>query len=268
MAYQHLDVRVEDEVGWIWIDRPDAHNALSADLWEGLPAACRDLDGDGDVRVIVVAGRGPSFTAGIDVSLLASLPGGSSDATRNMATYHMVRRLQQSFTAFADARKPVIAAVHGHCLGAGIDLITACDIRLASADARFSIRETRMGLVADVGTLQRLPRIVGPSHTAELAFTGRDVDAAEALRIGLVSRVLPDPSALFEAAGALAGEIAANSPFVVQGIKRVLAAETDLSTEAALDHVALWNAAFLRSNDLSEAVSAFVERREPRFSGT
>lgn len=268
MAYEHLDVQVADDVGWIWIDRPSTHNALSADLWEDLPAACRALDEDEDVRVIVVAGRGPSFTAGIDLSLLASLPGGPSDATRNMATYRMVRRLQASFTAFADARTPVVAAIHGHCLGAGIDLITACDIRLASEDARFSVRETRMGLVADVGTLQRLPRIVGPGHAAELAFTGRTFDAGEALRIGLVSRVLPDPDALFEAASDLAAEIAANSPVVVQGVKQVLAAEADLPIDAALDHVALWNAAFLRSDDLSEAISAFVERRHPRFTGT
>jgi enoyl-CoA hydratase len=171
-------------------------------------------------------------------------------------------------SAFADSPKPTIAAVHGYCLGAGIDLITACDIRIASADATFSVRETKMGLVADVGTMQRLPKIIAPGHVAELVFTGRDIGAAEAERIGLVNRVHDDAEAMMAAVHEMAEEIAANSPLVIQGAKRVLAAEADMSTEAALDHIALWNSAFLWSNDLNEAMMAFMEKRPPNFTGT
>jgi enoyl-CoA hydratase len=194
-------------------------------MWEDIPAAMAELDADDSVRVVVLAGRGPAFTVGIDIELLASMqPAGPSPAASNMELYQLIRRMQDTASCFSYSPKPVIAAVHGYCLGAGLDLITACDIRLAAENALFSIRETRMGLVADIGTLQRLPAIVGPGHTAELAFTGSDIDSAQALAIGLLNGVHPDPAATVEAAKELAAQIAENSPLVVRGIKRVLAA--------------------------------------------
>jgi enoyl-CoA hydratase len=147
-------------------------------------------------------------------------------------------------------------------------LITACDIRVASADAIFSIRETRMGLVADVGSLQRLPAIVGPGYTAELAYTGKDIDAARALTIGLVNAVLPSVDGALQAAREIAVEIAENSPLVVGGIKQALAANEGQTVEQALDKAAQWNAAYLISDDLTEAIAAFVEKRKPDFTGT
>lgn len=267
MSYAHLEVETDRQVGWVWLNRPGKLNALSADMWADLPAAVSELAER--VRVLVIAGRGRAFTVGIDLGLLAGLGGeAESHAARSQAFYREVRRLQQSFTALERCPVPVIAAIHGYCLGAGIDLITACDIRLAAADATFSVRETRMGLVADVGTLQRLPRVVGPGHAAELAFTGNDIDAVEAERIGLVNRVHPSPSELWEAAAALAEAIAANSPLVVQGVKAVMAASRDRRVDEGLDYVALWNAAFAQSNDLREAVAAFLEQRPPDFTGT
>jgi enoyl-CoA hydratase len=176
--------------------------------------------------------------------------------------------MQHTMTSIARCPKPVIAAIHGYCIGAGVDLITACDIRLASGDALFSVRETRMGMVADVGTLQRLPRILNPGYVAELAFTGKDVQAAEAQDMGLISRVYADRDELIEAATELAQSIAANSPLAVQGSKAVLAATEHMSVDEALDYVAVWNAAFLHSNDLQEAVQAFLEKRPPEFDGT
>jgi enoyl-CoA hydratase len=163
---------------------------------------------------------------------------------------------------------PVVAAVHGYCLGGGVDLVTACDIRLAAEGAVFSVRETRMAMVADVGTLQRLPRLVAPGHVAELVYTGRDIDAARACAIGLVNAVHPDVDALHAAARALADEIAANSPLAVRGAKAVLRAGEGHSVGQGLDHVALWNSAFMESDDLGEAVSAFLEKRPPNFRGT
>jgi enoyl-CoA hydratase len=149
-----------------------------------------------------------------------------------------------------------------------MDLITACDIRVASEDATFSVRETRMGLVADVGSLQRLPAIVGPGHTAELAYTGKDIDAPRALKIGLVNAVLPSADTALQAARETAAEIADNSPLVVRGIKQALAANEGQTVEQALDKAAQWNAAYLISDDLTEAITAFIEKRKPDFTGT
>ena len=170
-------------------------------------------------------------------------------------------------SCFEDTDKPVIAAVHGACLGAGVDLITACDIRLASADATFSVRETKIAMVADVGTLQRLPRVIGDGPARELIFTGRDIDSARALSIGLVNDVLPDHESLHARAQAVAQEIAANSPLAVQGSKQVLGFAIRRDVDSALDYVALWNAAFLHSEDLAEAMTAFMQRRKPEFHG-
>jgi enoyl-CoA hydratase len=237
-------------------------------MWEDIPAAMAELDADDSARVVILAGRGPAFTVGIDIELLASMqPGGGSPASSNMELYQLIRRMQDTASCLSYSPKPVIAAVHGYCLGAGLDLITACDIRLAAEDAIFSIRETRMGLVADIGTLQRLPAIVGPGHTAELAFTGRDIDSAQAMAIGLLNGIQPDSAATLEAAMELAAEIADNSPLVVRGIKRVLAANDGRTVEQALDYVAQWNASYLISDDLMEAVAAFTEKRKPDFTG-
>ena len=174
----------------------------------------------------------------------------------------LIERLQQSITAVERCRKPVIAAVSGWCIGGGVDLITACDIRLGSRDATFSVREVKLAIVADVGTLQRLPRIVGEGHARELALTGRDIDVVEAARIGLVSRVCEDVVA---EAMALAHEIAKNSPLAVQGTKRVMNFCADHPTADGLAYVAAWNAAFMQSTDLAEALAAFMQKREPDF---
>lgn len=267
--YSHIETEIERGVGWLWLDRPEKRNALSADMWDDLPRAAGRLADDPEVRTLVVAGRGPAFTVGIDLEFLADLtPQEGSPADQNRRVYQTIRRLQRSFTALEDLPQPVIAAVHGWCLGAGVDLITACDIRLASADAVFSVRETRMGMVPDVGTLQRLPGIIGWGQVAELVYTGDDVDADTAHRIGLVNRVSSDRESLWANAQELGERIAATSPVAVQGAKAVLRAARRRQVDTGLDYVALWNAAFLRSNDLAEALAAFLERRPPRFTGT
>jgi enoyl-CoA hydratase len=178
-----------------------------------------------------------------------------------------IRILQQSVTAVAACRKPVIAAVSGWCIGGGVDVIAAADIRLASADAKFSVREVKVAIVADLGSLQRLAGIVGEGHLRELALTGKDIDAARAEKIGLVNDVHADQDALLAAARELAAEIAANPPLVVQGTKDVLGHEREQRVADGLRYVAAWNAAFLPSKDLGEAVQAFTERRPPEFTG-
>ena len=268
MTYSHIEVERRHQTGLIWLNRPEKRNALSADMWADLPLAAAALSADDDVRAIVVAGRGSAFTVGIDLEMLGAIaPQGESEAARRMAIYRRIRELQATFTSLADSPKPVIAAIHGYCLGAGIDLITACDIRLASSDATFGVRETVMGLVADVGTLQRLPAIVGPGHVAEMVYTGRDLDAGRAFAIGLVNHVYPNGETTLDAALEMAAAIAANSPLVVQGAKRILKAGEGQTVAEGLDHVAVWNAAFLLSDDLTEAMTAFAAKRKPDFKG-
>ncbi|HEU4895675.1 MAG TPA: crotonase/enoyl-CoA hydratase family protein [Acidimicrobiia bacterium] len=269
MSFQHLEIERDGHVATLWLNRPDKLNALSDDMWRDIPEAIAELDSDETVRVIVLAGRGKAFTVGIDLSLLASLrPSGPSPAAENRQLYDEIKRLQATVSCLADTPKPVIAAVHGYCLGAGANLISACDIRFATADATISIRETKMGLVADIGALQRLPGIVGNGVTAEMAMTGADYPASWALERGLVSRVYEDHDSLMAGSAQVAAEIAANSPLVTQGVKRILQANDGRTIDQALDYMAQWNSSFLISNDLMEAMSAFVEKRDADFTGT
>ncbi|MGD2061434.1 MAG: enoyl-CoA hydratase-related protein, partial [Acidimicrobiia bacterium] len=254
MGFEHVEVEKDGHVATLWLNRPEKLNALSEDMWADIPTAVDELDADDQTRVIVLAGRGDAFTVGIDINMLSGLqPTGASPAVGNLELYRTIKRLQRTVSCFAETTKPVIAAVHGYCLGAGTNLISACDIRLASADALFSIRETKMGLVADIGALQRLPAIVGNGVVAEMAMTGSDYPAEWALDQRLVNQVFPDAEALMAGATELAKRIAANSPLVTQGIKQILQANDGRTIEQALDYMAQWNSSFLISNDLTEA---------------
>ena len=266
-----LTVERDGHVATLWLDDADRRNAMGPDFWSDLPLMMGDLGDDEGVRAVVIAAKGKHFTAGIDLTMFGTTldVGGeeTSGVTRRRHFLTEVKRLQQSISSVAECPKPVIAAVHGACVGGGIDLISACDIRLCAANATFSVRETRMAMVADVGTLQRLPRVLAPGHVAELVYTGKDINAPRAKEIGLVNDVLPDHDAVVAAARAMAAEIAVNSPLAVQGSKAVLQRGDGLTVDQSLDLVALWNAAFIQSDDLTEAVTAFFEKRSPDFKG-
>ena len=267
-----FSVERDGHVATLWLDSPERRNAMGPDFWADLPVLMEELSEDDDVRAVVIAAKGPHFTVGLDLKTMGGGiagggGGGSSQAKRATRFYKEVKRLQGSITAVANCPKPVIAAIHGYCIGGGVDLITACDIRLASSDAKFSVRETKIAIVADVGTLQRLPKVINKGHVAELAYTGKDITADRAREIGLVNDVLPDQEALLKAAAEMAGEIAANSPLAVQGTKQVLRACENMSVEDGLDYVGVWNAGMLPSNDLVEAMTAFMEKRPPAYKG-
>ena len=266
-----LSIEKTGHVATLWLDRPERRNAFGPALWADLPKAMAALGADDDVRAVVLAARGPAFTVGLDLREMAFAllpPDAEAGARGRMEFYRGLKELQAAVSSVAACPKPILAAVHGYCIGAGVDLITACDVRLASADAVFSVRETRMALVADLGTLQRLPKIINPGFVAELAYTGKDITAARAREMGLVTGLFDDREALHAAAQAMAEEMAANSPLVVQGVKAVLRQGAHLSVEDALAYVALWNTSFMHSNDLAEAVTAFFEKRAPEFTGT
>jgi len=270
-----IEVHEAEAVATLWLDRAEARNAMGVDLWRDLPRAMDLLSGDPAVRAVVVAARGPHFSVGLDLKAMGGLLTGGGDegssrssmAARARGARASVLRLQDAITAVARCPKPVIAAVHGYCIGGGVDLIAACDIRLASSDAVFSVREAKMAIVADLGSLQRLPAIIGAGHLAELAFTGRDISAERAKEIGLVNDLASGAEGVQKAAHALAAEIAANSPIAVQGTKAVLAANEGRTVAEGLDYVATWNAGMLASDDLTEAVTAFMEKRPPKFTG-
>lgn len=273
-----VTVELRGHIAIVWLDRPGKRNALAPDFWTEFPEIMDGLGADPNVRVVVIAAKGPSFTVGLDLMAfgpavmsgdIAAIGGtvSQSEVDKRVNTYRQIKLMQHTFSAIADNPKPVIAAVHGHCIGAGVDLTTACDIRLAAVDAVFSVRETKIAMVADVGTLQRLPSIIDPGKVAELVYTGRDWGAAEALDMGFVSSIHDDAGAVLEAALTLAEEIAANSPLAVQGSKAVLNAARRHKIQQDLDQVALWNAAFLYSDDLAEAMKAFIEKRPPDYKG-
>ncbi|MBI5486510.1 MAG: crotonase/enoyl-CoA hydratase family protein [Deltaproteobacteria bacterium] len=261
----------EGPVAEVTLLGPAKGNAMGPDLFRELPLVFGALDKDPEVRVAVLRGSGEHFCYGLDLpgmfQVLAPLVGGPVGALERTRLLDMLAELQASVDAIARCRKPVIAAIHGWCIGGGLDMASACDIRLCAKDARFSLREVKMAIVADLGSLQHLPRIIGEGHLRELAYTGRNIDAAEALRIGLVNSACDTPDTLFAAARALAAEIAANPPLAVQGIKRMLEWGDAKNVPEGLRQVLLWNTAFLPSKDLQEAFAAFAEKRPPEFKG-
>lgn len=264
----NMTLEIENHIATLWLDRPEKLNAISFEMWGDFVSAMEAVGANDDIRVVVIAARGKSFCVGIDLASLGSAPDLSTASGCLQQLVH-TQQCQEGISAIADCPVPVVAAIHGHCLGAGVDLATACDIRLASEDALFGVRETKIGIVADVGTLQRLPGVVSAGQVAELAYTGKDISAGRAEKIGLVNDVYPDADAVYEAALAMAREIAANAPLAVRGTKFVLQQGENMSTEQSLLLNGLWTMmTSLNSNDLKEAMEAFMQKRPANFTGT
>jgi enoyl-CoA hydratase len=266
-----LQVKQSGHVAEVTLLGPGKGNAMGPDFWRELPIVFRELDADPNVRAVVLTGSGKHFSYGLDLPAMmgswSDMLAGEALAGPRTKFLTEIRTLQDSVTAVAECRKPVIAAVSGWCIGGGVDVISAADIRVASADAKFSVREVKVAIVADIGSLQRLSGIIGEGHLRELAYTGKDIDAARAEKIGLVNDVYPDQDAVLEAARTLAADIAKNPPLVVQGVKDVLDHDRAPRVAEGLRYVSAWNAAFLPSKDLGEAVQAFLARRDPEFTG-
>lgn len=264
-----LSVTIRDEVAEVQLVGPGRGNAMGPDFWAELPAVFDELSSNEQVRVVLLHGSGGNFSYGLDLPAMQPvfaplLAAGGTDARLREGFRRQIRDLQEAVSSLARCAKPVIAAVDGWCIGGGIDVISAGDIRIASPRARFSVREVKVAIVADLGSLQRLPGIIGAGATRQLALTGEDFDAGRALSLGLVTELADD---VVTRGRALAASVAANPPLVVQGIKQVLNQGTEPSVQSGLDYVQVWNAAFLASGDFSEATAAFTERRTPVFTG-
>jgi enoyl-CoA hydratase len=270
-AYESLTVDIDAHVAQVTLVGPGKGNAMGPAFWAELPEVFASLDADPDVRAIVLTGSGRNFSYGLDLAAmggtLAPVLAEGAMAKQRSEFHTKLKAMQGTITAVADCRTPVIASVHGWCVGGGVDLISAVDVRYASADAKFSVREVKLAMVADVGSLARLPLILSDGHLRELALTGKDIDAARAEKIGLVNEVYPDAEASLAAAHETAKEIAANPPLVVRGIKDVLDEQRIAQVTSSLRYVAAWNSAFLPSQDLNEGITAMFAKRPPEFKG-
>ena len=266
MDFETLTVESKDGVAWLRLNRPKQANALDPTAWRELREAVDGLDADPTVRVVVLAGTGKHFCSGIDLSMLATLRSDDPDPARAAeALRRTILDLQDVMTSVERCRVPVVAAVHGACVGAGMDLAAACDLRYATADAQFVIKEIDMAVVADVGVLQRLPRIVGEGVTRELAYTGRPVSGTEAHALRLVNGVFEDVDGLTAGVAELAASLAAKPPLTLRGTKHAITYARDHTVADSLDQVATWNAGMLLSHELTETMQALRERRPPVY---
>ncbi len=254
----------EKRIAVLHFNRPEKLNAMNWAFWRDLPLVVDELEADPEVRVVVIAGRGKSFSVGIDVfefflNHQEALTGATADAREEL--YRLILRMQEGFNRMTLGNNIYIAAIHRHCIGAGLDISAACDIRLAARDALFSLRETKIAIVADMGSLNRLPRIIGQGNTRMMAFTGRDFSAEEALRMGLVQEIYGDRESLMAGALSLAEEIADNPAPAVQGSKRILTYMEDHGIDDGLKYVAAWNSAFLNTREIQNALQKAMEQK-------
>ncbi|WP_080055720.1 crotonase/enoyl-CoA hydratase family protein [Spirosoma aerolatum] len=269
-TYQSLSFAQTDGVMTISLLGPGKGNAMGPEFWEELPRAMDELNQKPDVRCLVFRGSGDHFSYGLNVMQmlprLGTMTTGTVLAHQRVDLMAQIRQMQSGFQKMHESPKPVIAAVHGWCIGGGLNMIAAADIRLCSRDAKFSLREVKLAITPDIGGLQFLPQIIGQGFTREMAFTGADYDSAFAERTGLVNHVYDTPDQLFEAADKLAHQIADNPATAVQGAKRVLNYSLNKSIEDGLQYVAVWNSSQLQSADFSEAMQATQEKRKAEFN--
>ncbi len=266
--FEFLKLTLANKVAEVSLNRPDKANALHEKMWFEVETAFRWADETPEVRAVILRSEGPRFCSGIDFEFIQSIARrieGTPEGRRQEQLLAIIRSLQASFTRIESCRKPVIAAIQGVCYGGGIDLVTACDIRHASADATFSVKEVDLGIVADIGTLQRLPKIVSEGRAREWALTGKVFRAVDAQRAGLINEVPEDAAALLALAREQAAMIAEKAPLAVRGTKQILNYSRDHSVAEGLDYVAVWNAGMLMSLDLKMAVEAAMQRRKAAF---
>jgi len=267
--FETLSLTLEGPVATLRLNRPDKANAMNLPMWHEIRSAFDWADRTPEVRVVILEGEGRHFTSGIDLAMMAGILPAIHDDCDGRARENLRRLildLQDTLTSLERCRKPVLAAIHGACVGGGIDLSCCADMRYCSADAYFSVKEIDIGMVADVGTLQRLPKLVGnQGWVRELTYTGRRFDAAEAGAQGFVQRVFESREALQAGVRELAAQIAAKSPLSIRGAKEMLNYSRDHSVADGLNHIATWNAAMLMSEDLMAAMTAGQTGQAPSF---
>ena len=266
-----FNLEIADSVAHISFIRPEKRNSMIREFWEELPALVNDIDAGSKARVIVLSSTGPHFTSGIDVSLFGQLAASDApdkktrDLQANATFYDQVLRLQGTFSALEEARIPVLAAVQGGCIGGGLDLVTACDMRYATKDAFFSLFETNLAMTADVGTFPRLAKLIPEGFVKEMAYTGGNISAHNAYRFGLVNEIYDTHEEMVEAVLAIAKDIAKKAPLAVHGCKKLINYSRDHTTADTLDYIAIWNAANFKVDEIMEAMAARAQKRDGQF---
>lgn len=270
MGYRCFELEEEAGVAHLRLSRPEEFNSMCREFWTELPEIVRTLDGTGQTRAIVISSTGKHFCAGLDLSLFAGEPATrDSDAEVSRSRAQMRERvlaLQTSLSCLEQARMPVLAAIQGGCIGGGLDLTTACDMRYCTTDAFFCVQEINLGLTADVGTLQRLPKVIPEGPARELAYTGRRMGAEWARDVGLVNAVYDTHEAMLEDVLGLAREIAERSPMAMWGSKEMLTFTRDHSVAEGLNYIATWQAGMFHDHDTREAFQARKEKRKPVYA--
>lgn len=281
MTYQCFDVGVQHHVAHITFSRPAKRNSMIPAFWTELPALIKSLDQSGQVRAIVLSSTGPHFTSGMDVSVFEAPSqeksadpladrsldvDGMQERQRAARFYDTVRRLQRSFNCLEESRVPVLAAIQGGCIGAGVDLTTACDMRYATTDAFFTIYETKLAMTADVGTFPRLCKLMPDGLVRELAYTGRAMPAAEAKEHGLINALYETHEDMVNSVLDIASTIASKAPLAVYGCKKMILHARDHTVADTLDYVGLWNASFFQRDEIGEAMSAAKDKRVAHFA--
>lgn len=268
MSYESLTLTISNKIAHIQLNRPDALNTMNAALWKELPEVVQHINNEAAARVIVLSSTGKHFSAGMD---LAVFTGGTLNQEQELGRKHenlrrTVLQLQDALSQFEKVRMPVLAAIQGGCVGGAVDMVTACDMRYCTGDAFFSIEETKLGMTADVGTLQRLPHLIPQGLVRELAYTGRRMFAEEAKDAGLVNKVYPSQEAMLEDVMAIAEQIAARSPLAVAGCKEMINYTRDHSVAESLNYMSVWQSGmFQPQTDMMETFAAKMEKREPQF---
>lgn len=271
MKHACFEVDIRDKVAHITLNRPEKRNSMILKFWDELPAIVNDIDREVKARVIVISSTGPHFTGGLDVNEFfnAGKAGDGAERASRIARgaefMQVVRTMQATFSALENCRMPVIAAVQGGCIGGGVDMVTACDMRYATVDAFFCVEETNIGMTADVGTFPRLVKLIPEGLVRELCYTGRRMPAAEAAAAGLVNRVFEDQASMLDAVMEIAAEIASKPPLAVHGCKRMINYSRDHSTADALDYVGTWNASMFQPEEIKEAITARLQKRPGEF---
>jgi enoyl-CoA hydratase len=267
MSYQAFHVEINAGIAHVIMNRPDSFNAMDAAFWTEIREIFATLSDNPEVRVVVLSSTGKHYTAGMDLKFfsgVAAMPEADPGRQREQIR-RLVLQFQESFNVIERCRVPVLTAIHGACIGGGVDLACACDMRYCSKDAYITIQEIKIGMTADAGTLQRLPHLMPSSLVRELAFTGRKLGAGEALSCGFVSRVFDDQDSLVAGVLEIAKEIASRSPLAVAGSKEMLNYTRDHSVADGLNYIATWNAAMVITQDLEEGMRAQAEKRPPSY---
>lgn len=268
MGSQCFEVTESDSIAHIVLNRPDELNSMTPEFWRELPQLVDEISARGAARAIVISSTGKHFSAGMDISVFTggSLGDGSNAGSGSRSTFrYNVLALQDTFNALERARMPVLAATQGGVVGAGVDMVTACDMRYATEDSWFCIHEINIAMTADVGTLQRLPKIIPDGIARELAYTGDRMPAARAKEVGLVNEVYPDQQTMLDAVLDIAARIAAKSPLAIHGTKEMINYTRDHSVADSLQYMATWQTGMFQPSDILEAYGAQAEGREPSF---